>query len=95
MNIWMETLGFHYYSFSNVIPYEGEYKMKDVDGEFVRSFAQGYDKVIALGSFASRALSSSGVEHFVLPHPSPLNRKLNNKQYEKQVIEECKEWLRT
>ena len=46
MNVWMEALGFHHYSFSNVIPYEGEYKMRDVDTDFVRSFTNGYNKVI-------------------------------------------------
>jgi len=93
MNVWMKSLGFEYYSFSNVIPYAGEYKMKDVDTLFVKSFSNGYDKVIALGGFASRALSRAGVDHYTLPHPSPLNRKLNDKDYEKRVIEECREWL--
>lgn len=95
MNVWMEALGFHHYSFSNVIPYEGEYKMRDVDIDFVKSFTTGYKRVIALGGFASRALARAGVDHYTLPHPSPLNRKLNDKEYEKQVIEECREWLRT
>jgi hypothetical protein len=94
MNLWMAALGFHHYSFSNVIPYEGEYRMRDVDLDFVRSFSKGYQKVIALGGFASRALLRSGVDHYTLPHPSPLNRKLNNRDYEKRVIEECREWLR-
>ena len=93
MNAWMEALGFHHYSFSNVIPYEGEYKMRDVDADFVRSFTDGYNKVIALGGFASRALSRARVPHHVLPHPSPLNRKLNDKQYEKECIDKCKEYL--
>lgn len=95
MNVWMEALGFHHYSFSNVIPYEGEYKMRDVDVDFVRLFADGYKRVIALGGFASRALARAGVHHYVLPHPSPLNRKLNDREYEKRVIEECREWLKT
>lgn len=95
MNLWMETLGFHHYSFSNVIPYEGVYKMRDVDVEFVRSFSDGYEKVIALGGFVSKALSRARVQHYVLPHPSPLNRKLNDREYEKRVIEECREWLKT
>jgi len=93
MNAWSEALGIKYYSFSNVIPYEGEYKMKDVDVDFVRSFTRGYKKVIALGGFASRALRRSGVDHYALPHPSPLNRKLNDKDYEKKCLKECEEWL--
>jgi hypothetical protein len=95
MNAWMGALGFYHYSFSNVIPYEGEYSMRDVDLDFVRSFTNGYRKVIALGGFASRALSRAGVKHYILPHPSPLNRNLNNRDYEKRVIEECRSWLAT
>lgn len=94
MNAWMEALGFHHYSFSNVIPYEGEYKMKDVDINFVRSFTNGYNKVIALGGFASRALSRANVDHYTMPHPSPLNRKLNDRSYETQCLEGCRNWLR-
>lgn len=95
MNVWMSMLGHYFYSFSNVIPYEGKYRMIDVDTSFVRSFAEGYDKVIALGNFASQALKRAGVQHYVMPHPSPLNRKLNDREYEMNCLKECKEWLRT
>ena len=79
MNVWMEPLGFHYYSFSNVIPYPGEYRIKDVDELFVNEIIRDYDKVIALGGFVSRVLTRIGIQHFTLPHPSPLNRMLNSK----------------
>jgi len=32
-------------------------------------------------------------DHFKLPHPSPKNRKLNDKKWIKQQLKECKEWL--
>ena len=95
MNVWMSILGHYFYSFSNVIPYEGEYRIADVDPQFVRSFAEGYDKVIALGNFTSQALRRSGIHHFTMPHPSPLNRKLNDREYEMHCLKECKDWLRT
>jgi len=95
MNVWMKSLGHHFYSFSNVIPHEGEYKMKSVDYEFVKSFANDYEKVIALGGFVSKVLTKIDIHHFTLPHPSPLNRKLNSKQYELSRLIECKEWLAT
>lgn len=47
--------------------------------------------VICLGNNASNRLNS--VPHFKLPHPSYRNRKLNDKNYEKQVLQECKDWL--
>ena len=37
-------------------------------------------KVIALGAKASERLEKMLIPHCVLPHPSGLNRKLNNKQ---------------
>jgi len=54
---------------------------------------QGYDKVISLGGFPSKALKKIGVDHFVMPHPSGLNRKLNDPAYEKQALQECKDYL--
>jgi hypothetical protein len=93
MNVWMESFGFHHYSFSNVIPYEGEYKKKLVDYDFVKSFTDGYDKVIALGGFVSSVLKKAGIDHHTLPHPSPLNRNLNSKEYEEACLKECREWL--
>ena len=52
-----------------------------------------YDKVIALGGFASRALNYLSVRHFMLPHPSPLNRKLNDPKFECAALEKCYNYL--
>lgn len=92
---WAEDMGMKYYSFSNVIPVEGEYKMKDIDPNFIKSFCDGYSKVIALGGFVSKVLDKCGIEHYQMPHPSPLNRLLNDKEFEKNCVKECKEWLET
>lgn len=48
-------------------------------------------KVIALGNNASKALKT--IEHFKLPHPSGLNRKLNDKKFEKEQLKLCRKWL--
>ena len=40
----------------------------------------------------SLKLSKIGVEHFKLPHPSGLNRKLNDKKYVNKVLKECYEY---
>ena len=51
---------------------------------------------IALGEQASRALLSSGCPYngyFRLPHPSGLNRKLNNKEELANQIHLCREYL--
>ena len=47
--------------------------------------------VIALGNNASKALLD--IPHFKLPHPSSLNRKMNDKEFVKSELERCKQWL--
>lgn len=48
---------------------------------------------IALGNNASNFLKSEGLEHFKLPHPSGLNRKLNDRKFIAGKLKECKQWL--
>lgn len=55
--------------------------------------AKRFDKIIALGDVAHKALLDADVEHFVLPHPSGLNRKLNDKEYVKDILAKCKIFL--
>ncbi len=49
--------------------------------------------IVALGNTASMALEMVGVEFFKLPHPSPLNRQLNNAYFVEEVLKECEKWL--
>lgn len=93
MEVWMENLGYKYYCFSNVIPTQGEYKIDKVDLDYVKSLIEGHDKIVALGGFVSTVLRKLNVDHHVMPHPSPLNRKLNSKEYEKDCLEKCKKYL--
>lgn len=50
-------------------------------------------KFVALGNEASKRLKKLNIEHFKLDHPSGLNRKLNDKQYELDMLNKCREWL--
>jgi len=50
-------------------------------------------KVVALGNTAADALDIIGIKYFKLPHPSPLNRFLNNKEQVDAVLQECKQWI--
>lgn len=54
-----------------------------------------YDKVIALGNVASNSLKKLNIDHFKMPHPSGLNRQLNDKEFEKKKIKECYNYLYT
>ena len=52
------------------------------------------DRIVALGKAASGVLSKLGLEHLEMPHPSGLNRKLNDKTYTAAKIEELKQYCR-
>lgn len=47
--------------------------------------------LIALGNNASKALDS--IPHFKLPHPSGLNRQVNNKEFINSRLLECKKYI--
>jgi uracil-DNA glycosylase len=49
--------------------------------------------VVALGRYAALAAKKASLEFFELPHPSGLNRKLNDKTYVRGVLKECSEYL--
>lgn len=51
-------------------------------------------KVLALGKNASEKLSFVNVPHKMIAHPSGLNRKLNNKQYELDQLRVALEYIR-
>lgn len=52
------------------------------------------DKVIALGRTAEKALTLLGIPHYAMPHPSGLNRLLNDPAYVTEKINGLKEYLR-
>lgn len=49
--------------------------------------------IVALGKKASERLDSFWNFHFVLPHPSGLNRKLNDKEYVDKCLSNIKRWI--
>lgn len=84
LNKWLDILGHKYYSFTNIIPESEVYLDPIID----------YNTIIALGGKVSDILTKNGIRHFKMPHPSPLNRLLNDKDYEMKCLNECKEWLK-
>lgn len=61
-----------------------------IDKKFYLAIEEA-DVVIALGNKASTALKN--VAHFKLPHPSGLNRQINNKEYIKKQLNDCKKYI--
>lgn len=94
LNSWMDFLQIPNWGFVNVISKPGDYSKLPHDTEFVLQTLKIVDsKILALGNFPSSFLKRNGVDHFTLPHPSPLNRKLNCKIFEKNVLIECRNYI--
>lgn len=53
---------------------------------------KGYDRVVAIGKTAAKALDIVGVEHIKMPHVSGLNRQLNDQEYVRQKVLELTEY---
>lgn len=90
---WMDFIGVKHFSFTNTFDDPSEAKLSKVDFQRLCQLTQDYDKIIALGGFVSTALNRINAAHFKMPHPSPLNRQLNDKQYEKQILTNCREYV--
>ena len=67
--------------------------MADIDWTFIQKITKNYNKIITLGGFVSHYITKMGRNHYAAPHPSPRNRKFNDKTYEPKVIYEIKEYL--
>ena len=50
----------------------------------------GYDKVVAVGKTAERALEMCGIEFHTIEHPSGCNRKLNDDAYVQKMLSKFK-----
>lgn len=59
----------------------------------VRTHVLGYH-IVALGNNASEVLTAMGLDHFKLPHPSPKNRKLNDKEFIASELQKCYSYLK-
>lgn len=90
---WMESLGVTPFSFSNVLHKEGVYNKSDIDYNWIQECCRGYDVVFALGDFVSTALARINIPHYTLPHPSPLNRNLNDKKYEANQLKAAARYI--
>lgn len=62
------------------------------DGETYADVADG-DKIVAVGKEASKHLFHLGIPHFILPHPSGLNRQINDDAFIEKSLMACKAYL--
>ncbi len=90
---WLEHLDVRIVSFDNIYMDYGSFSLKDVDEDYVKNICFNYEKIVSLGEKASHLLRIVGIDHFKLPHPSGLNRQLNNKEYVEKQLNSCYKYL--
>lgn len=91
---WMDYLGVTHFSFINTFDVPGKAALSKVDFDSLRAACLGYNKVIALGGFVSSALNKIDVQHFMMQHPSPLNRNLNDRDFVRVMLNDCRNYIR-
>lgn len=91
---WIDELDIGIVAFTN-LSHDPHWDKKTVDLTYVRGCVRPHRKVIALGGLVSKVLSGLSIDHYTLPHPSPLNRQINNTAYISQRLQECKRYLMT
>lgn len=55
--------------------------------------AMNPDKIVALGKTAEKALTLLRLSHYAMPHPSGLNRQLNDKNFVEEKVNGLREYL--
>jgi len=91
---WLDKLDINIVSFTNLsFDPNWDQKVSSFDPVFFKQSIAGYDKVVAWGGFVSRYLAWYKIDHFMLPHPSGLNRQVNNHIYIDKKLQECKEYI--
>lgn len=96
LNSWMDEICVDKYSFVNAQQRPGKkFAPTKSDLNFVVDSVScsDYDAILALGKNSSSVLRRLGLEHFALPHPSGLNRQLNDREFVRSVLGACKEYV--
>lgn len=91
---WLDYMGLNIVSFTNVSSDPNwDLRFSSLDTSFLKESLSGYDKYVAWGNVASQILRKLDVEHFVLPHPSGLNRQINDHKYIEHKLTECRKYI--
>lgn len=91
---WMDRVGVRSWSFVNSQQSRGKFKPSSEDTSFLTEVIRSHDGVIVvLGAENARLFSRFGVEFFPAPHPSGLNRRLNDKKYVDKMLEDMEMFI--
>ena len=87
LNRWLDACDVRIYSFTNLAPSSvTSLKKVEIDETMFHEIFKKYNKIITLGKEVKQYTNKMGYNFYELPHPSPLNRNLNDKKYEEGVI---------
>jgi len=87
LNRWLDACDVRIYSFTNLAPSSAtSLKKAEINDTMFHEIFKNYNKIITLGKEVKQYTNKMGYDFYELPHPSPLNRNLNDKSYEKAVI---------
>ena len=89
---WMSKANVEHFSFMNAYEYPGSIKEQDVSAGLYEAHLH-HKKIVALGNEASKALDKMGIKHLKMPHPSGLNRYLNDIEYEEKYIKLLRDYV--
>ncbi len=90
---WIQEMDLGIVAFTN-LSHDPHWNKRSVDPHFLLDGAREHNKVIALGGLVSKALSELNIEHYTLPHPSPLNRQNNDTNLIRKKLDECRNYLK-
>lgn len=92
---WTTELDLQFFTFINLSgDSDWNRKFDTIDRNFVCTSIEECDIIITLGTMVSNYLKRLGYkEHFVLPHPSPLNRQINNQDFIDMKLSECRRYI--
>jgi hypothetical protein len=99
MSAWMHAAQQYTWDWQNVIPHiihaptDIKYVMKNLLTARIKPYKD--KKIITLGNFAANVLTDLGFTNFLpVPHPSGLNRKLNDFEEHLNTIRSIRDYLR-
>lgn len=94
LDMWLGECDVNLYSFMNLCAPSIRFPGKlEIDETLLHECLKGYTKIITLGNEVSQYFTKRGVGHYPAPHPSPLNRKFNDKTFEPAVIKGLQSYL--
>jgi hypothetical protein len=93
LHAWMASIGVEQFNFTNCSLVSGKFRLSDVDFTRLLSLVARHSHIICLGNLASDCLSRINISHFKLPHPSGLNRQINDEKYIANQLSKCREFL--